>query len=149
MLFDSIQDINKILFSIPFNNLLGMQVTKFTEHTITTEFAMQPNLIGNPIQKILHGGVIATILDMTGGLLVMAKVYAKNPTLSKAELLTKIGKVSTIDLHINYLQPGRGTIFTSTASLLHGGYKISTTNIIMTNQDETKIAVATGTYTSS
>ena len=57
--------------TMPFNQLLGLEfVTQGAglETEIALHLNWQPSLTGNPMQKILHGGVTATMLDTIGGL---------------------------------------------------------------------------------
>ena len=52
---------------IPFNQVIGLQITDISLERVAAEFAMKPQLIGNMTHQILHGGVIATALDTIGG----------------------------------------------------------------------------------
>lgn len=65
--------------------------------------------MGNPIHKILHGGVIAAILYTVGGL--MAVIYA----------VKDIANVSTIDMPVDYLRPGKGKAFIAIAKIKRRG----------------------------
>ena len=56
--------------NLPFNNLLGLTVKSFDCTTSEVRFLWQDKLMGNPVQKILHGGVIASALDLAGGVVV-------------------------------------------------------------------------------
>ena len=57
--------------TMPFNQLLGLEFVtegKGLDTQISLHLDWQPALTGNPMQKILHGGVTATMLDTIGGL---------------------------------------------------------------------------------
>jgi len=62
---------------LPFNQLLGIKIKSINLENVKTEFTMQANLIGNPVQKTLHGGVISSVLDATGGLVASAGIIQK------------------------------------------------------------------------
>lgn len=131
---------------IPFNQLLGLHLDHLdTQHAIMC-FSMKNDLIGNFLQGILHGGVISSVLDMAGGMVVMASAIDKHPEFSVEELSNIIAKCSTVDLHVNYLRPGKGSRFTAKSSLLKVGNHISFTRMELLNQDEELIAQASGTY---
>ena len=49
--------------NLPFNKLLGLTVSKFDCHTSEVRFLWQDQLMGNPLKKILNGGVTASALD--------------------------------------------------------------------------------------
>ena len=59
---------------IPFNNLLGINITKFDCEESEIRFLWKKELVGNPVKGILHGGVTATALDFVGGIVVAANM---------------------------------------------------------------------------
>lgn len=131
---------------IPFNQLLGLKLNQLESDHVTLSFSMKNDLIGNFLHGILHGGVISSVLDMAGGVIVMAHAAIKHPHASMEELAEIIGKCSTIDLQISYLRPGKGDLFTAKAWLIKSGNQISFTKMELYNQDSTLIATGSGTY---
>jgi uncharacterized protein (TIGR00369 family) len=101
-------------------------------------------MISSAISGILHGGVISSVLDMAGGMLVMAAALEKTKDLEN--IANTVGKCSTIDLQVSYLRPGLGELFTAKAWLQKTGHKISFTRMELYNESETLIATASGTY---
>jgi uncharacterized protein (TIGR00369 family) len=132
--------------SIPFNQMLGLKLDHLDGHTVTMSFSMKNDLIGNFLHGILHGGVISSVLDMAGGMAVMASAVHKHPHCTPDQLAAIVGKCSTIDLHISYLRPGRGEQFIAKANLIKSGSSVSFAHMELFNQDETLIATANGTY---
>ena len=132
--------------SIPFNQMLGLRLDHLDNEFVSMSFNMKNDLIGNFLHGILHGGVISSVLDMAGGMLVMASAVHKHADESDADLENIVGKCSTIDLHVSYLHPGRGNIFTAKAWLQRSGRKIVFTRMELYNDQETLIATASGTY---
>lgn len=57
---------------MPFNKLIGMQVTHYDFEKVELRIKMDDKLIGNPFHNILHGGVTASLLDVAGGMIVAA-----------------------------------------------------------------------------
>ena len=53
---------------VPFLRLLGIKVSKFDYPEVEMILDWNNELVGNVIQRSLHGGVTATILDSVGGL---------------------------------------------------------------------------------
>lgn len=141
-----IQQLSIAFTSIPFNQMLGLKLDHLDEKSVTMSFAMKKDLIGNFLQGILHGGVISSVLDMAGGMVVMASAIHNHPSASIAELTALVAKCSTIDLQISYLRPGKGDLFTAKAELVKGGRYVSFTRMTLLNQDETVIATGNGTY---
>lgn len=109
-------------------------------------FTMKNELVGNFLHGILHGGVISSVLDMAGGMVVMASAVAKHPDASLETLSLVLGKCSTIDLQISYLRPGKGEHFTAKARLIKGGHQIAFTRMELFNHANVLIASAAGTY---
>lgn len=132
--------------AIPFNRMLGLRLDHLDLEHVTMSFMMKEELIGNFLYGILHGGVISSVIDMAGGMAAMANAIHNHVELSSEELVGIIGKCSTIDLHVNYLRPGRGERFSIKAWLTKSGKKIAFAQIELRNQDELLIATGTATY---
>ena len=64
---------------IPFNRMLGIRVVSLGRERVVLDLPMKDELIGNFVQGILHGGVISSLLDVTGG--AMAPVSYTHLTL--------------------------------------------------------------------
>ena len=141
-----LQQLSHAFTDIPFNQMLGLELNQLDKNQVTMSFSMKPALIGNFLQGILHGGVISSVLDMAGGMAVMAQAIYKNADRSREELLTVLGKTSTVDLQVSYLRPGKGDLFIAKAWLIKGGNKISFTRMELLNQEESLIATGNGTY---
>jgi uncharacterized protein (TIGR00369 family) len=131
---------------IPFNQHIGLKMTEVTADHVKARFHMQPHLIGNTFKQILHGGVIATVLDAVGGAMGMTAAYQKMRGEPREEKMVRVAKFGTIDMRVDYLQPGRGEWFEATGKLLRIGKKVCVTQMELTNNDGELIAVGTGTY---
>lgn len=132
--------------TIPFNRHIGLHYQSVCEEECVITFEMKPELVGNYIQGILHGGVISAALDMVGGTMAAVGILNDNPATHLNELKNKLSKLSTIDIRVDYLRPGRGERFFAKARLLRTGSKIAVVRMQLVNQDDIEIAVATGTY---
>lgn len=141
-----IERLSKAFTEIPFNSMLGLRLDQIDAQQVTMSFNMKEQLIGNFLHGILHGGVTSSVLDMAGGMAVMADAIGKHPDCSADALVSIIGKCSTVDLQISFLSPGRGDVFIAKAWLIKSGRKISFTRMELSNQDGTLIAAGNGTY---
>ena len=135
-----------IIDQIPFNRILGLKLKSIESDHIIVSFEMKNELVGNFLHGILHGGVISSVIDMAGGIVAMAAVIQKKSDHTIEQLAKTLGKASTISLHVDYLQPGKGEHFTAKAWALHQGNKIIFTRVEMYNQDTSLIAAGTATY---
>lgn len=133
---------------LPFNELLGLRVDHLEAERAGFSFAKRDDLVGNFIHGILHGGVISAVLDTTGGM--MATVSALGRMLengnSQEEMAASFARYGTIDMRVDYLRPGRGDRFISTASIMRTGRSVAVTRMELTNDDGFLIAVGTGAY---
>ena len=131
---------------IPFNKLLGMHVESLDFESAKVKIEMRDELIGNFIQRTLHGGVTSSVLDVIGGLTAFMTLLKKMEGASSEEKLERLAKFGTIDLRVDYLRPGRGEYFIAQGSVLRTGKKIAVTRMELHNDRKVLIAVGTGTY---
>lgn len=131
---------------VPFQNLLGFEVTQFTPERGELKFRWQEPLMGNVPQRMLHGGVTATALDTAGGLVAIAGMLARLDNPSEEYLMERLSRCGTIDLRVDYLRPGRGAEFIASAMIIRSGNKVAVARMELHNEDGTHIAFGTGTY---
>ncbi len=112
------------------------------------KFHMKEDLVGNIRYRTLHGGVISSILDITGGHAVFLKQFSELRGLPLEKQIKRITQIGTIDLRVDYLMPGRGEHFISTGYLLRRGNKVAVVRMELHNDREELIAAGTGAYTS-
>jgi uncharacterized protein (TIGR00369 family) len=86
--------LRKFLAYIPFNVYLGIEITELVEGQVRMRLPFRPEFVGDPSRPALHGGVLSTLLDAVGGAAVWSTVALQD-------------RVSTIDLRIDYLLPGK------------------------------------------
>ncbi|RUO24112.1 hypothetical protein CWE09_11865 [Aliidiomarina minuta] len=132
---------------IPFHKLIGLEVTRFASDISEVQFKWKEELIGNAPQGILHGGVLATALDMCGGLVAIASVIeTMDHSAQPHEVIERISRCGTIDLRVDYVRPGRGETFITTAHIIRSGNKVAVARMELHNQEGMLIAFGTGTY---
>lgn len=134
------------VYHMPFNRELGLELRRFDDDVVELTFTNQPKLVGNAAQNILHGGVIASVLDVAAGLVCVGSVLLRQDPLIEEELASRLSRMGTIDLRVDYLRPGRGEHFTATASVLRSGNKVAVARVELHNHDGLHIASATATY---
>ena len=96
---------------VPFNKVIGLKVESTDPDAPKLRFDMRPELIGNPRRQILHGGVISAVLDVAAGFAIHLAVSKSREEHAADGHFPSIG---TIDLHVDYLRPGRGKYFIAT-----------------------------------
>ena len=138
--------VREVYGNLPFNRLLGLKVDFLEIDRAGFSFSMRNELIGNTVHGILHGGVISTVLDTTGGMTATGSALERLRNHSKGEIIKWIARVGTIDLRVDYLRPGQGSQFHSTGTVMRTGRKVAVTRMELKNQEDKLIAVGTGTY---
>lgn len=133
---------------LPFNKVLGIEIDLLDYDTgdAQVRFPMKPDLIGNSAAGILHGGVTAAVLDLTGGLSALiscARYHEKEPL---AQLNKRLTASATIDMRVDYLRPGKGDAFVCTSRIVRAGSRIVVAKMALSNLQEVCISTGTGTY---
>ncbi len=127
---------------IPFCKLLGMKLTDLNADHPKLTIHKQPELIGNFSQGMLHGGVIASVLDSIGAVGVLLKMAQQTPRQTAMEQVAEFAQMSTIDLRIDFLKPARGDVFIASAEVTRLGRRVA--NVLMQMHDQEGVRIATG-----
>ena len=101
---------------VPFNKFLGMELAKLDDGLCRLELEVRPEFIGDPLRPALHGGVLSTLCDAAGGAAVWTMV---EPT----------DRVSTIDLRVDYLAPGRLARLVAEAQVMRVGNHVGVVDV--------------------
>ncbi len=131
---------------IPFNRVLGLEIAAMNPDQVCVRLDMQEKLIGNFIKGSLHGGVVASVMDLTGGIVAGIGLVRQLMGASTEEIFDRIARMGTIDLRVDYLRPGKGRYFLTEGVILRTGSKVAVARMEMRNDGQTLIAVGTGTY---
>ena len=110
-------------------------------------FDMKDDFVGNVKYRTVHGGIIASMLDLTGGQAVLLSVFKKVKGQPMEKQFKTFVNIGSIDLRIDFLRPGKGTRFIADAWILRIGNKVAVTRMELRNEENMVIAVGTGTYT--
>ncbi len=133
---------------LPFNKVLGIGIDELNYKTAdaVTKFEMTEDLVGNPVAGILHGGVTASVIDLTGGLSALISCVKVHKNKSFEEIEKKITSLATIDMRVDYLRPGKGLSFRCKSRVIRAGSRIVVSKIDLYNEIQVRIATGTATY---
>ena len=131
---------------MPFDRLLGIHIDSLSLTDIKVRIDMREELIGNVIRRILHGGVISSVLDLTGGLIASVELLKQLENIEFGEIEKRLARIGTIDLRVDYLRAGKGDFFTASGSVLRKGNKVAVIRTELCNDQNLLIAAGTGTY---
>ena len=138
--------LTSVFNSLNFNKNLGLNIAICESDKAEIRFAWDDKLMGNPMQKILHGGVTATALDTVGGILAIYSRLDNMDIVNQEQLVEFTKRVGTIDLRTDYLRPGRGDEFIASAKLIRSGSRVCVCRMELHNNKGDQIAFGTGTY---
>jgi uncharacterized protein (TIGR00369 family) len=117
---------------IPFNKFLGIRAIHIEQGRVRLEIPFREELIGDASRPALHGGVISTLADTAGGIAVWTSL--ENPS----------ARVSTIDLRVDYLRPGKLEALWADASIVRAGRTVGVADIRLFHPSLEEETVATG-----
>lgn len=120
---------------IPFNAFLGMKVQFLRDGEAEMMIPSRPELTGDPFRPALHGGVLSSLADTVGGLAVFTQLGR-----------TRIA--STVDLRVDYLQPGavNQNIY-ARATVVRAGNRVAATHTVIYQESiDHPIATANAVY---
>jgi uncharacterized protein (TIGR00369 family) len=117
----------------PFNRLLGIRGEHAEPGRVVMLLPVREDFVGDPRRPALHGGVISSLIDTAGG-------GAAWTALEKGEA------VSTVDLHVDYLEPANlSAPLRAEAELLRKGNRVCHVRVAVT-QGSRLVADGRGVY---
>jgi len=131
---------------IVFNQVLGLKVTSVRPDGVAGRIEMRRELIGHYNHTRIHGGVISAGLDGMGGLAVLAAIGARHMDEPPATRLLRFGKLSTIDLRIDYLRPGVSSHFDLHAQVMRLGSRVASTRMEFYGADGKLLSTGAAAY---
>jgi uncharacterized protein (TIGR00369 family) len=117
---------------IPFNKFLGMRVVGIEQDVMVIELPFQEHFVGDPLRPALHGGVMSTIADVVGGMAVWSRVEDHR------------ARVSTIDMRIDYLRPGKLETVRAEGRVVRLGNRVGVTDMRLYHPSDESQTIATG-----
>lgn len=129
----------------PFVELLGITFEPLDDD-ICIKLKMRDELALSFRGGTLNGAAISAIMEIVGGTVVSWSLKDEVGGQPVREQAGRPNGVSTIDLRVDYLKPARGKVFTATGSILRSGSRVAVTHMELRNEDQSLIAVGTGTY---
>jgi uncharacterized protein (TIGR00369 family) len=120
-----------VLRKIPFDSLLGMELSKVHSDGITLRCQVRKKLLNKA--GALHGGVAASLADAAVGVAIHHRFGGKRP-------------ISTVELKVNYFRPVTAGAVFARARLLRIGSTLCVGRVDLTDEQDHVIGVALVTY---
>lgn len=119
---------------IPYCKTLGLKFS-LEGGRAEVRFDRQDFMLGNVKYKVLHGGVTASVLDSIAGIAILCRMAELAPKPDVIEQLKEFGRISTIDLRIDYIEPANADAFIATAEVLRVGNHVANVQMKMVSAD--------------
>lgn len=131
---------------IPFCKTLGLTFN-LAEGRAEVRFRKQDFMLGNVKYKVLHGGVTASVLDSIAGIAILCRMAELDPKPDVIAQLKEFGRLSTIDLRIDYVEQANAEAFVATAEVLRVGNRVANVQMRMVAADDGRLlAVGTAAF---
>ena len=117
---------------IPFNKYIGLQVQHVEPDKVQLRIPFKEELIGDPQRRAIHGGVLASVLDVAGG------------TVCWAAMMSLDSRVSTVDLRVDYLRKGLCEDLLCEAKLIRLGKSVGVARMEIYPASNRDYVIATG-----
>lgn len=115
----------------PFQRWLGLRVTEAGDGTLAVTLPWKEELVSNPQPPTVHGGILASLIDLMG-------LYAV--------LTTGNISLATVDLRVDYHRPAGPGDIRAEAAVIKLGSKVSTAETKLLDGNGKLLASGRGVY---
>lgn len=126
----AIKSLGDMLRIPAFHRWMGIELIEASAERAVVRLPFRDEFIGNPLVPSIHGGLIAALIDLTGGVALFVATGVPTPT---------------IDMRTDYLLPARGTLL-ATADVVRRGGTIAFVDVAVKQEDGTLVATGRCTY---
>ena len=116
---------------IPFGRHLGVEIREVRDGYARLELPFRPEFIGNTELPALHGGILLSVADQCGGLVLYTKA---GPT----------AKLSTVDLRMDFLKPAPPKTLVVEGQVLRAGNRIGVVELRLSSEGKPDELLAFG-----
>jgi uncharacterized protein (TIGR00369 family) len=117
---------------VAFNKFLGVRAVEIDRGRVRLEVPFRSEFIGDPLRQSLHGGVLSSLADAAGGAAVWSAIDEPR------------ARISTIDMRIDYLRPGRSETLVAEASVVRLGRRLGVADVRLFHPSAPAETIATG-----
>ena len=119
---------------MPVNKLFGLSVVDIDDGYVKLNVPFKKEFIGDALQNLWHGGILASIADTAGGIAAATTIsFPKD-------------KVNTIDIRIDYLKGAIDKDICAVAQVIKVGKRIINADMKIFQDEDDLIAIARASY---
>jgi uncharacterized protein (TIGR00369 family) len=127
------EQLESLLRESAYHQFLDIRLEQVTEEFIVVRLPQNNIFVSGQEPGYIHGGIIATLIDIAGYFSVFRKLNIPTPT---------------IDLRVDYLRPARSGDLLARASVIKLGRMVSVAEISVTDEDGKQVAIGRGLFSS-
>jgi uncharacterized protein (TIGR00369 family) len=120
-------DLRALMHASPFHRFLDVELAWESDGEVRVHLPFKEDLLGDPDVPYLHGGVLASVLDIAANFAVRTRLGRNAPT---------------IDMRVDYLRVGGAEDVVVTASVVKLGRSVAVVDAEAWGADERLLAVA-------
>lgn len=125
------EQLQEMLFIAPFHRWLGLVISTCSEQGIEITMPWREEIVSNPMVGSAHGGVLASLVDLTGLYALLARGAAAK---------------ATADLRVDYHRPATSGPLTAHGQIVKIGRQISVAETRIVGPDGKLVASGRGAY---
>jgi len=115
----------------PFHRLLGLTVTQVRPGEVEVVMPYADRLLANTTSPYIHGGAIATLIDVAGNFAIIAAIGRDIPT---------------IDLRVDYLRPVRTGALRAVGRAVKVGRRLGVADVEVFDEAGQMVAIGRGLF---
>jgi uncharacterized protein (TIGR00369 family) len=112
---------------IPFHKMLGIKLITMGSGKASFLIPFREELVGDPRTQRIHGGVISTAMDAAGGAAGITTLHSEKD------------QISTIDIRIDYLYPGKPEDIVVEGEIVKDGSSVIFTKMKAHHQEQQEL----------
>jgi len=124
-------DIPALNDASPFHRLLGLTVTQVQSGEVEVVMPYSDRLLASTTAPYIHGGAIATLIDVAGNFAIIAAIGRDVPT---------------IDLRVDYLRPVRRGALRAVGRAVKVGRRLGVADIEVFDETGQTVAIGRGLF---
>ena len=125
---------NIIENKMPANKLFGLVIIDIDDGYVKINVPFKEEFIGDALQNLWHGGILASIADTAGGIAAATTISFPND------------KINTIDIRIDFLKGAINKDIYAVADVIKVGKRIINADIKIYQDEDDLITIARASY---
>jgi len=117
----------------PYHRFLGLELQRYDDGLVEIVMPFREEFLREDGSDWLHGGIIASLIDIAGDYAVYSRTG---------------GDVPTVDLRIDYLRPAKRGSLRATGRIVKVGRRVGVADVEVRDEQGQVVAVGRGVYAS-